>query len=334
MEEAEEEAEEEEEDEAVAALIGAALEEEEAEAAEEETRRRGSGFMAREAPRCCGSLLPRRAGAAAFRGLRGGPRGGGGDIAQEAGGPGAVPKQRDQAALAAVVVGAPSGCAATAASADTEKLLSVDFPAWQQHNYRVTRVVKFSKPGSVVSHHGVIYHICTDSDCVFYLQVELLTQGMRHNISFRDPLELVDNISWSSAQDVDLSPGAVREHLASRVAARHSYLGWNCQDFAEELLSLAESCPSCCAPSASARKPDGAVAAGDFAAPCAGLRTRSRSRSSLRRRRWEFFVMDGWPRRLWAKWRSGARGDRCGSCACKAQARGILLTRVASNSGC
>lgn len=184
-------------------------------------------------------------------------------------------------------------------STDTQKLLGVDFPAWQQHDYRVKRVVKFSKPGPVVSHHGVIYHIRAADGTVFFLQVELLTQGIRHNISFKDPLNLVDNVSWSVAREVDLCPGVVREHLVHHTSYRHSYVGWNCQDFAEELLYLAE---TCCLPSAERK---------------CGLPHVKVGCRNVRRRRYEFYVLDGWPNRLLTRLRSTQRAP-CESCACKA----------------
>jgi len=193
-------------------------------------------------------------------------------------------------------------------SADTEKLLREDFPAWQHACFRVTRVVKFSKPGPVVSHHGVIYHIRTIDNGIFYLQVELLTQGIRHNLSSRDPLALVDTIGWSVAREVDLSPSVVREHLEAHLSHQHSYLGWNCQDFAEELLSLAET----------RRMPVAAHAhrMDRQAAP-------KRRHRNAHRRRYEFYIMDGWPNRLWTRLRRGCF-EPWGSCSYKAGSRGLL----------
>jgi len=193
-------------------------------------------------------------------------------------------------------------------SADTEKLLREDFPAWQHASFRVTRVVKFSKPGPVVSHHGVIYHIRTIDNSVFYLQVELLTQGIRHHISSRDPLELVDTISWSYVREVDLCPSVVQEHLEAHLLHQHSYIGWNCQDFAEELLSLAET-----------RRMPVAAHAHQYdrqAAP-------KRRHRNAHRRRYEFYILDGWPNRLWTRLRIGYL-EPWGSCSYKAGSRSLL----------
>lgn len=178
-------------------------------------------------------------------------------------------------------------------SSEQDKLLYEDLPAWAAAGYRVRKVIKLSKATLYASHHAIIYEVRSQEADVFFLQIELLMSGNRHNISIQNPIDSADNVSWSVDVDVDICPMEVQGHLLSYSSFEHSYAAWNCQDYADGLFLAAQQ--------------------------CGGVRDRGvdpRRERFAARRLYEFYVRDSWFNRLRTWSRSTSTGSCCRSVTC------------------
>jgi len=187
-------------------------------------------------------------------------------------------------------------------SAEQDKLLYQDLPAWAAAGYRVRKVIKFSKATLYASHHGIIYEVRSPDADAFFVQIELLIHGNRHNISIQNPIDSADNVSWSVDVDVDLCPLEVQAHLLSYSSFEHSFAAWNCQDYADGLFLAASE--------------------------CGGVRDRGgdpRRQRFAARRLYEFYVRDSWFNRL----RTWSRSTSTGSC-CRSVTCGLMDSRSPS----
>lgn len=156
-------------------------------------------------------------------------------------------------------------------SEDLDKLLYEDIPAWTQAGCRIQRVVKFSTVASLVfSHHGIVVLVSFPCESTLYLQIELLNEGIRHNVSKRNPIDTAFRLNWIEEKAVDLSPQVIQCAIEMVKSRHHTYLTWNCQVFADHVWGA-----------------------------CAGEH-RWHSRYWLERRLYEFFIRDS----LVKKWQA------------------------------
>lgn len=170
-------------------------------------------------------------------------------------------------------------------SEDLDKLLLEDIPAWTKAGCRIQRVFKFSTVVNLAfSHHGIVVLIGFPCKSTLYLQIELLNEGIRHNVSKKNPIDTAVRLNWIKEKAVDVSPQVIVAAIEDVKSRHHTYLLWNCQVFAEHMWGA-----------------------------CAG-KHKCQRRDWLERRLYEFFVRDSLVKKLQvckttgrARRRSGAR---------------------------